>query len=328
MKTGCMNCGSDHPMYSCINPEEEKKVEPEPPKKLTTEETKKLVMERVVTWYAEHQIVRETENSWLLKKPGTNEDWAEVVSLAAGTLLVHGDHDPVMFGNMTDCRRPENVVHWMARERPDDEYFVQKARRVLGHNADELIWDQTIERFREELEEMVAEARSADPGDSTWRETLEEVLEDANDSSDDEDIRRLQDDITSCPRFDSEWMPTGRVISSRMIHAWAIIRRLSTLLKAREQADVTIETLDPITDRQREVLVCIRKSVDDHGYAPSMREIGDALGIRGVNRVNDHLNALIRKGYIEKDGMKSRALRLTKGAMVVTNASKKEGIEP
>lgn len=39
--------------------------------------------------------------------------------------------------------------------------------------------------------------------------------------------------------FESEWVPTGRVISARMIHAWAIIRRLSTLLKAREQADAS-----------------------------------------------------------------------------------------
>lgn len=64
MKTGCMNCGSDHPMYSCLGL---LALEPEPPKKLTTEESRKLVIAQVVSWYADHQIVRETENSWLLE---------------------------------------------------------------------------------------------------------------------------------------------------------------------------------------------------------------------------------------------------------------------
>jgi len=77
--------------------------------------------------------------------------------------------------------------------------------------------------------------------------------------------------------------------------------------------------VNPITDRQRDVLVCIRKSLDDHAYAPTLREIGDALDIQSTNGVTEHLQALIRKGYVEKDGQKSRALRLTKMGMIITD---------
>lgn len=231
--TGCINCGSDHPLYSCQPTEPVNTAEPEP-KKLTTKEATKLVIDRVVGWYATHEIVHETADRWLLKKPGgTNEDWAEVASLAMGTLLVHGDHDPMLFGNMTDCRRPENVVHWMARQAPNDDYFVSKARRALGLNADAFIWNESIEAFCEELQDLIAEEEDEDR-----RAELQEILEDATESED-HDVKELQQDVYGLSGFDSESVPDGQVISSRMIHAWAIICRLSALLKARETDGAT-----------------------------------------------------------------------------------------
>lgn len=67
-----------------------------------------------------------------------------------------------------------------------------------------------------------------------------------------------------------------------------------------------------LTDRQRAVLEFISTSISDRGYPPTLREIGNHLGIRSTNGVNDHLRALERKGYLTREDMKSRTLRLVK----------------
>src|SRR3954463_8806165 len=66
-----------------------------------------------------------------------------------------------------------------------------------------------------------------------------------------------------------------------------------------------------LTDRQQQVLHYIRQSIHDRGYPPTLREIGNFMGIRSTNGVNDHLRALERKGYLTREDMKSRALRPT-----------------
>ncbi len=63
-----------------------------------------------------------------------------------------------------------------------------------------------------------------------------------------------------------------------------------------------------LTERQLEVLRFIARQIEDHGYPPTIREIGEALDIRSTNGVNDHLKALERKGYLTRDPVKSRAL--------------------
>ncbi len=68
------------------------------------------------------------------------------------------------------------------------------------------------------------------------------------------------------------------------------------------------------TDRQLEVLRFIARQIDDAGYPPTIREIGEALEIRSTNGVNDHLKALERKGYLTRDPVKSRALIPTSAA--------------
>jgi repressor LexA len=63
-----------------------------------------------------------------------------------------------------------------------------------------------------------------------------------------------------------------------------------------------------LTERQRAVLEYIQRSTEDSGYPPTIREIGEALGIRSTNGVNDHLKALERKGVLQRDTSKSRAI--------------------
>jgi repressor LexA len=75
--------------------------------------------------------------------------------------------------------------------------------------------------------------------------------------------------------------------------------------------------MNGLTDRQLEVLRFIARQIDDAGYPPTIREIGEALDIRSTNGVNDHLKALERKGYLTRDPAKSRALIPTSAAREV-----------
>lgn len=66
----------------------------------------------------------------------------------------------------------------------------------------------------------------------------------------------------------------------------------------------------PLTDRQRQVLDLITTSIASRGFPPTLREIGDSMGIRSTNGVSDHLRALEKKGWITRSEMKSRATRV------------------
>jgi repressor LexA len=70
-----------------------------------------------------------------------------------------------------------------------------------------------------------------------------------------------------------------------------------------------------LTKRQEQTLDFIRRSIEDRGYPPTLREIGEHMGIRSTNGVNDHLRALERKGYLTREDMKSRALKLVEDQM-------------
>lgn len=65
-----------------------------------------------------------------------------------------------------------------------------------------------------------------------------------------------------------------------------------------------------LTKRQEQTLSFIRRSIQERGYPPTLREIGEHMGIKSTNGVNDHLRALERKGYLRREDMKSRALKL------------------
>jgi repressor LexA len=75
--------------------------------------------------------------------------------------------------------------------------------------------------------------------------------------------------------------------------------------------------MDGLTDRQLEVLRFITREIEERGYPPTIREIGEALDIRSTNGVNDHLKALEKKGFLTRDPVKSRALIPTTAARSV-----------
>lgn len=66
-----------------------------------------------------------------------------------------------------------------------------------------------------------------------------------------------------------------------------------------------------LTSRQRLVLDFIRTAVERRGYPPSMREIGEAVGLTSPSSVSHQLDALARKGYLRRDPNRPRAIELT-----------------
>jgi repressor LexA len=65
-----------------------------------------------------------------------------------------------------------------------------------------------------------------------------------------------------------------------------------------------------LTKRQQEILDFIRGEVHRIGYPPSVREIGEAVGLSSSSTVHSHLAALESKGFIRRDPSKPRALEV------------------
>ncbi|MFZ0493157.1 MAG: transcriptional repressor LexA [Acidimicrobiia bacterium] len=68
--------------------------------------------------------------------------------------------------------------------------------------------------------------------------------------------------------------------------------------------------MEDLTGRQREILDYIRGTVADRGYPPSVREIGEALGLRSPSTVHSHLSSLVRSGHLRRDPSKPRAIEV------------------
>lgn len=66
-----------------------------------------------------------------------------------------------------------------------------------------------------------------------------------------------------------------------------------------------------ISARQREILTFIESQMRDRGYPPSVREIGEAVGLNSPSTVHTHLNTLTRLGYLRRDPTKPRAIEVT-----------------
>jgi repressor LexA len=65
-----------------------------------------------------------------------------------------------------------------------------------------------------------------------------------------------------------------------------------------------------LTDRQREILEVIEHHARTRGYPPSVREIGEAVGLTSTSTVHAHLATLERLGYLRRDPTKPRAIEV------------------
>jgi len=200
--------------------------------------------------FSNHVITKSGHGRWLMMDPKSTNFWVEVVILEGGHLLVHGDIQAVIFGRYmwkssglgTEPSQEEqiNCIRWMAkRERPDDSYFVQKA--TIGGTAKSTIWDDDDDVFREEIEQLIQEARAEEEQDesdsvSKERECRIEALEEALSSIGCTPKEEIQTELyNGAFDYDSEGIPEGLMISNAMIHAHAALRQLLHLIETQSQ---------------------------------------------------------------------------------------------
>ncbi|MFM7262317.1 MAG: transcriptional repressor LexA [Acidimicrobiales bacterium] len=67
---------------------------------------------------------------------------------------------------------------------------------------------------------------------------------------------------------------------------------------------------ESLTPRQREILHVIEKSMQERGYPPSVREIGEAVGLNSPSTVHNHLASLQKMGFLRRDPTKPRAIEV------------------
>lgn len=71
---------------------------------------------------------------------------------------------------------------------------------------------------------------------------------------------------------------------------------------------------EQLPERQQKVLDCIAEYVDEHGFPPTVREIGDAIGVNSTSLVSYYLKRLEERGLIVREPSMSRAIQLTEPA--------------
>ncbi len=78
-----------------------------------------------------------------------------------------------------------------------------------------------------------------------------------------------------------------------------------------------------LTNRQREILDLIAATVSERGYPPTVREIGDAVGLSSPSSVHSHLSTLASEGFIRRDPTKPRAIEVVHddGAIRISRAA-------
>ena len=78
-----------------------------------------------------------------------------------------------------------------------------------------------------------------------------------------------------------------------------------------------------LTDRHRGILEFIDDAMRERGYPPSVREIGEAVGLASPSTVHSHLRKLEELGYLRRDPSKPRALEVTFEAGSFTHAERR-----
>jgi len=84
--------------------------------------------------------------------------------------------------------------------------------------------------------------------------------------------------------------------------------------------------MEALTKRQQEVLAGIRLIFAETGYPPTVRELGERLGLRSSCTVQRHLEALERKGFIRRNPTKARTIEITRGPKPVSRSAADGGL--
>ena len=215
--------------------------------------------------FVKHTIANRGDGRWILREPGTSNMQCEIVALAWGTLLVHGDFDCCLWTGYSGKHGPESLVAWIGRQ-TDVHYVAQKASRGLDDYelVEEVKGEVLVRDLRDYLAECKAEyagdeeegddsdeenaagGEADDPAEVERREEHERIkdaLVEAIDSAKADEgrfemhaiVSRLIDDGV----IDSEYANSlGVVTTRRVIRAWQAVARLHELLTEESAAGV------------------------------------------------------------------------------------------
>ena len=207
--------------------------------------------------FVKHTIANRGDGRWILREPGTSNMQCEIVALAWGTLLVHGDFDCCLWTGYSGKGGPESLVAWIGRQ-TDVHYVAQKASRGLDDYelVEEVKGEVLVRDLRDYLAECEAEyATDGEEGDEADEEhaaveddddpaeverreehqRIKEALVEAIESAEGDEgrfemhgiVARLIDDGV----IESEYANSlGTVTTRRVIRAWQAVARLHELL--------------------------------------------------------------------------------------------------
>jgi REP element-mobilizing transposase RayT len=79
----------------------------------------------------------------------------------------------------------------------------------------------------------------------------------------------------------------------------------------------------PLTPRQQAILDFVGEFSRDRGFAPSLREIGEAVGLTNVSAVRGHVAALEKKGYLRKEPDQPRSISVVASPSLISRLKRK-----
>ncbi len=95
-----------------------------------------------------------------------------------------------------------------------------------------------------------------------------------------------------------------------MPNVCSLVKPKSNTCLLLSAVDATVPRMDKVTARQQRILDFIRRTVQERGYPPTVREIGEAVGLTSSSSVHAQLANLQRRGMLRRDATKPRAMEL------------------
>jgi repressor LexA len=97
--------------------------------------------------------------------------------------------------------------------------------------------------------------------------------------------------------------------------------------RATQRSQQSQRTPKGLTVRQKKILETIQRSVNENGYPPSMREIGDTVGLASLSSVTHQLSQLEKLGYLRRDPKRPRAMEVLMPLTLDEAAAEIPGVE-
>lgn len=86
---------------------------------------------------------------------------------------------------------------------------------------------------------------------------------------------------------------------------------------------IQVSTMKDLTNRQQAILEFLSEFSRKRGFSPSLREIGEAVGLKNVSAVRGHVSALERKGYIQKEPDQPRSITVMRQPSIMSRIKRK-----